>query len=358
MNRLGTKDVLKTLIRESIKNITANDTHAMTAAKKCLCGCSPSVIREAYRGMPLGAIIESYYSNKCDSRLKLAASVADGTAKRHSLAEKREIQHINHLMRRVASAGNSSLRGLLGDPDALRYRLAELSANPYISLSSAQKIKAEIGSLVLEVNDSRLRRHLRDVFHSLDECSCMQGQRETPAASMNSAITFYRPGTPEFFSNARNLRTMYQQNQYSPTDDWEAELLSTDIGDWGMFSGKTVPLDFPVIEVDGEWDEPCETCSGRMSEAKYKGKEVELGKPKRGGGRAYVYVRDPKTGNVKKVSFGSSMPDAMGDSDAARARRKSFGNRHNCAKKKDRTQAGYWSCRATKFFGRNIPGWW
>jgi hypothetical protein len=96
-----------------------------------------------------------------------------------------------------------------------------------------------------------------------------------------------------------------------------------------------------------------------LPEAKYKGKNVELGKPKRGsGGKAYVYVRDPKSGNVRKVSFGSSMPDAMGDSEAARKRRKSFGDRHDCANKKDRTKAGYWACRSTKFFGRNISGWW
>ena len=96
-----------------------------------------------------------------------------------------------------------------------------------------------------------------------------------------------------------------------------------------------------------------------LNEAEYKGREVELGKPKRGsGGRAYVYVRDPKTGNVRKISFGSSMPDAMGDSEAHRKRRKSFGDRHGCAKKKDRTKAGYWACRSTKFFGRDIPGWW
>ena len=88
-------------------------------------------------------------------------------------------------------------------------------------------------------------------------------------------------------------------------------------------------------------------------------RSVELGKPKRGGGgKSYVYVRDPKSGNVRKVSFGSSMPDAMGDSEAARKRRKSFGDRHQCAKKKDRTKPGYWACRSTKFFGRDIPGWW
>jgi hypothetical protein len=96
-----------------------------------------------------------------------------------------------------------------------------------------------------------------------------------------------------------------------------------------------------------------------VNEAKYKGKDVELNKPKRGsGGKAYVYVRDPDSGNVRKVSFGSSMPDAMGDSEQARKRRKSFGERHKCSEKKDKTKAGYWACRATKFFGRSIPGWW
>ena len=98
-----------------------------------------------------------------------------------------------------------------------------------------------------------------------------------------------------------------------------------------------------------------------LEEAKYKGREVKLGKKgaKRSeGGRAYVYVRDPKTKNIRKVSFGSSLPDAMGDSDAHKKRRKSFGARHNCAKKKDKTKPGYWACRATKMFGRNIAGWW
>ena len=82
-----------------------------------------------------------------------------------------------------------------------------------------------------------------------------------------------------------------------------------------------------------------------------------------GGGKAYVYVNSGKKNKdgsikVKKVTFGSSMPDAMGDSDKHKARRKSFGLRHNCADKKDKTKPGYWSCRLTKFFGRNISGWW
>jgi len=40
--------------------------------------------------------------------------------------------------------------------------------------------------------------------------------------------------------------------------------------------------------------------------AKYKGREVKLNKPMRGDVKKFkVFVRDKKTGNVKKVNFGS-----------------------------------------------------
>lgn len=97
-----------------------------------------------------------------------------------------------------------------------------------------------------------------------------------------------------------------------------------------------------------------------LPEAKYKGREVTLGAKgaKRSGGRAHVYVRDPDSGKVKRISFGSGAPDAMGDSESHRKRRKSFGNRHRCSQNKNKLSASYWACRATKMFGRNIPGWW
>lgn len=154
----------------------------------------------------------------------------------------------------------------------------------------------------------------------------------------------YRAGTDKYFSLIKEARWLYRENMYTPKSQFEVDLLESNLGEWAEFKGEKVPLDFPMQE---------------LKEAEYKDREVELGKPKRGsGGKAYVYVRNPKTGKVMKVSFGSSMPDAMGDSDTARKRRKSFGDRHNCSDKDDRTKPGYWSCRLTKFFGRNIPGWW
>lgn len=91
-----------------------------------------------------------------------------------------------------------------------------------------------------------------------------------------------------------------------------------------------------------------------LSEAEYKGKKVELNKPRAGGPKKwYVYVRNPKTGKIKKVSYGSPVMTAKWNDPAAR---KSFAARHQCEKKKDKTKAGYWACRAHKDFGKNVSG--
>ena len=42
-----------------------------------------------------------------------------------------------------------------------------------------------------------------------------------------------------------------------------------------------------------------------LDEAEYRGRKVKLGKPMRGDVKKFkVYVRDPKTKNIKKVNFG------------------------------------------------------
>ena len=94
-------------------------------------------------------------------------------------------------------------------------------------------------------------------------------------------------------------------------------------------------------------DAPVDTMSDideEMDEAKYQGREVPLGKPMQGDvKKSKVYVRDPATGNVKKVNFGD--PN-MKIKKSNPARRKSFRARHNCANPGPRTKARYWSCRA------------
>ncbi len=101
-----------------------------------------------------------------------------------------------------------------------------------------------------------------------------------------------------------------------------------------------------------------------INEAEFQGKKVELGKPKRGGSKKfYVYVRNPKTGKVKKVSFGAK---AGGGNLAVKLKdpkaRKAFSDRHNCKSKNDKTKPGYWACRLpryAKLLGLSGGGtWW
>ena len=66
-----------------------------------------------------------------------------------------------------------------------------------------------------------------------------------------------------------------------------------------------------------------------ITEAEYQGKTVTLNKPMRsndGKKKFYVYVRDPKTKNVKKVSFGDTTGLSIKTKDAKR--RKAFRDRH------------------------------
>jgi len=80
-----------------------------------------------------------------------------------------------------------------------------------------------------------------------------------------------------------------------------------------------------------------------MEEAKYRGREVKLGKPMAGDvKKSKVYVRGPK-GNVVKVNFGD--PN-MRIKKSNPARRKSFRARHNCDNPGPRHKARFWSCRA------------
>jgi hypothetical protein len=85
----------------------------------------------------------------------------------------------------------------------------------------------------------------------------------------------------------------------------------------------------------------------KLNESKKENKP--LNKPMRdsSGGKAYkVYVRDPKTKNIKTVRFGSGGLRAKINDPKAR---KAFAARHDCKNKKDRTKPSYWSCRLPRF---------
>jgi len=115
----------------------------------------------------------------------------------------------------------------------------------------------------------------------------------------------------------------------------------------GELVAKTLALE-PTGPTSGQIDED------DIDEAKYQGREVKLNKPMAGDvKKSKVYVRDPATGNIKKVNFGHGGTSAkragqktMKIKKSNPERRRNFRARHNCDNPGPKTKARYWSCRA------------
>ena len=188
----------------------------------------------------------------------------------------------------------------------------------------------------------------------------------------------YRAGSRAYFDLFAEARSLYSRGilEFTNEDD-KALLTETNLGHFGMFEGKKVPLDFPIelneqmdledelanmefgMDYDQlgpgekEWvhDEIDNRSLQEAKKKKKKGKNANkpIGKPMRSssGGKAYkVYVKDPKTKKIKTVRFGSGGLRAKINDKKART---AFAARHKCSQKKDKTKAGYWSCRLPRY---------
>jgi hypothetical protein len=146
----------------------------------------------------------------------------------------------------------------------------------------------------------------------------------------------FRYGSEAFLNLWAEARSLYLREIIHVNDDDKEILEETDLGNFGLYEGIKVPLDLPMLEED------------ELEESKDKKKNPPLGKPKRGGSKKfYVYVRNPKTKKIKKVSFGdtSGLSAKINNPEARRA----FAARHDCKNKKDKTKASYWSCRLPRY---------
>ena len=158
--------------------------------------------------------------------------------------------------------------------------------------------------------------------------------------------TVYRIGSNKHLSLIKEARRLYSRNVISLSEEDEG-LIKTHLGEFGVYEGEAVPLDLPMLN--------------EKKKPKKKKKDPPIGKPKRGGPKAYyVYVRDPKTKRIKKVTFGSGGLRAKIRNPKAR---KAFAARHRCAQAKDRTTARYWSCRLPRYakalgLGANMNTFW
>jgi hypothetical protein len=153
----------------------------------------------------------------------------------------------------------------------------------------------------------------------------------------------FRYGSQAFLDLWAEARYLYSRNAIHLNDDDKAIILETNLGEYGMFEGKKVALDIPMLEDDDK-----EAEKGIIDEPipEDKKKNPPLNKPKRGGSKKfYVYVRDK--GKIKKVSFGdtSGLSAKINNPQA----RQAFAKRHDCANKKDKTKASYWSCRLPRY---------
>ena len=170
----------------------------------------------------------------------------------------------------------------------------------------------------------------------------------------------YRPGSAKYFDLFREVRDLNEMGLYKLNSIESYFIKETDVGEWDFYEGNLVPLDYPIVEGDESLKPsiPLEILEERKNKKKrkksksksgnlYKGRKVELNKPKRGGSKKfYVYVKNPKTGNIKKVEWGARGM-SVGISDPKR--RKSFAARHRCHLTKDKTTASYWACRTGRY---------
>ena len=229
----------------------------------------------------------------------------------------------------------------------------------------------------------------------------------------------FRPGSKSHIELIHEARLLWKKGiiELKETDKHLFE--NTDLGRFGIYEGEVVPLDLPLMEIEnipgglaknkslediakhhnidvntvkkqlekGIKTELEHTSNKNIAkeiamdhiyeDPKYYDKlkkieEVELeeekkqpalGKPKRGGSKKfYVYVKDPKTKRIKKVSFGMAGGGLRAKLNNPKARQ-AFSKRHDCPNKKDRTKASYWSCRVPRYskllgFKTTFTGYW
>jgi hypothetical protein len=217
-----------------------------------------------------------------------------------------------------------------------------------VDLDSGGSIRAQAAELRL-IKEQGMAEDYRELLPNLDE-SCGLLEQFTDGDQVRLTEP-YAGGSTEVFT----------------LKNWDGEV------GWAMDQqGRGWRVDARQIELvddqddDDDWDDENDSPwdYSQIKEAEYQGKNVELGKPKRGGDKKfYVYVRDPQSKNIRKVSFGAK---SGGGNLAVKLKdpkaRKAFADRHNCEQKNDKTKPGYWACRLPRYaksLGLSGGGtWW
>jgi hypothetical protein len=243
------------------------------------------------------------------------------------------------------------------------------------------------------MDKSRLKHLIKEVYLKKDTCNCgchscdnvgnpgvVLHESVAPKEILSENLQYhvdkqlpltentFRYGSEAFLNLWAEARSLYLREIIHVNEDDKQILEETDLGNYGMYEGKKVPLDLPMLDEnspaykgpEGYDDSTDSYPEDELEEAEDKKKTPPIGKPKRGGSKKfYVYVRDK--GKVKKVSFGGTTGLSVKINDPKA--RQAFAKRHRCSEKTDRTKPSYWSCRIGRYWkqlggAKNFSGFW
>jgi hypothetical protein len=259
--------------------------------------------------------------------------------------------------------------------DELRKKYADDTPGQTTEIQVADHIKADdtLNAIFKQNMETVKSNFSEDIAKEIDRCL---------TEGVDLIDNNYRLGSEKFFEFFRAVRESGVELK-----GLNKHLIEeTDIGEIVEHEGKHVPLDCPMIEEEemtlwkynpasGLWksertvtpetkdkwleifkkDDPkakfivSKNKPGAKAHLKEEDeKDPPLNQPKRGGPKKfYVFVRDPSSGNIKKVTWGDTtgLTVKMNDPEA----RKSFAARHQCSTQKDRTSAAYWACNTPRY---------
>jgi hypothetical protein len=284
--------------------------------------------------------------------------------------------------------------------DAARMAYARATPGQNIDVITA---KYSANSALELMNDINLQRKFKlfsenKEFKEIDEAVEWHTDNK-----VSFSENVFRVGSESYYDLYKRVRELHAEGKIELSDDDRMLIEETDIGEIAEYEGQYVPLDCPMIDEGiaatigamvhgGEYKEALKTLKDVMTRKKSEDKvahnttyyaaqvaksfkhvdarklasmmedyeedidllkeedekDPPLNQPKRGGPKKfYVYVRDPSSGNIKKVSWGDTtgLSVKLDDPEA----RKSFAARHQCSTQKDRTSAAYWACNTPRY---------
>jgi hypothetical protein len=104
----------------------------------------------------------------------------------------------------------------------------------------------------------------------------------------------FRPGSEMFFEMINEAKLLYKSGMYEPTDEWEVDMLNSDIGEKAMYEGREVILDYPFEEDVEQIDEVFNTVYPHTYHGTLRPED-----PKSENGPEHLYLfRIPGKGNL------------------------------------------------------------